>query len=84
MELFARQMGEGLTDIDVNVVQKTLIIDPGLLNDSEKELKEIFKSIKSRKLEVIYEEIKKEDRNKLDLIIFKALGLSTDDLKGIL
>ena len=81
LELFARQMGEGLTDIDVNVVQKTLIIDPKLLNDSENELKEIFKSIKSRKLEVIYEEIKKEDRNKLDLIIFKALGLSADDLK---
>ncbi|OGU40362.1 MAG: hypothetical protein A2315_00385 [Ignavibacteria bacterium RIFOXYB2_FULL_35_12] len=81
LELFARQMGEGLTDIDVNVVQKTLIINPELLNEYKRELKEIFKSIKHRKQEVIYEEIKKEDRNRLDLIIFNKLGLAEKDLK---
>jgi len=81
LELFARQMGEGLTDIDVNVVQKALMINPKYLNASKKELKGILKSLKSRKQETIYEEIKKEDRNKLDLIIFKELGLSERDLK---
>lgn len=81
LELFARQMGEGLTDIDVNVVQKTLMINPKFLNDDKKEVKGILKSLKSRKQETIYEEIKKEDRNKLDLIIFRELGLSEKDLK---
>jgi tRNA1(Val) A37 N6-methylase TrmN6 len=75
LELFARQMGEGLTDIDVIVVDNTLVIDPKLLKPYEKELKEIYKSIRSREQETIYEEIKKKDRRKLDNIIFDALGL---------
>jgi len=81
LELFARQMGEGLTDIDVNVVEKALLLNPDLLKVYKKELKEVYKSLKSRNQEVIYEEIKKEDRNSLDLIIFKELGLSEKDLK---
>ena len=80
LELFARQMGEGLTDIDVNVVQKTLLINPKLLKGDRKELKELYKSLKNRKQEVIYEEIKAHDRNELDKIIFKTLGLSEKDL----
>lgn len=81
LELFARQMGEGLTDIDVNVVQRTLLINPELLKDYKQELKEIYKSFKRRKQEIIYDEIKKDDRNKLDWIIFNNLGLREDDLK---
>lgn len=81
LELFARQMGEGLTDIDVNVVQKTLLINPELLKDHKVELKKIYKSLKNRNQEVIYDEIKKEDRNILDLIIFKELGLTEKDLQ---
>ena len=80
LELFARQMGEGLTDIDVVVVNNTLVIDPKLLKPHEKELKEIYKSLKSREQETIYEEIKKKDRRKLDTIIFEALGLKSKDV----
>jgi hypothetical protein len=80
LELFARQMGEGLTDIDVVVVAKTLVINPKLLQSKDKELQEILKSLKSREQETIYEEIKKEDRRKLDTIIFKALGLKEKEV----
>ncbi|MAT57568.1 MAG: hypothetical protein CMF23_06300 [Ignavibacteriae bacterium] len=81
LELFARQMGEGLTDIDVNVVQKNLIINPDILKKYKVELKRIYHSFNSRQQETIYEEIKKEDRNKLDEIIFKLIGLSKGDLE---
>jgi methylase of polypeptide subunit release factors len=80
LELFARQMGEGLTDIDVNVVQKTLLIHPKLLKEHKTELKKLYKSFKNRRQEVIYEEIKSRDRYELDKIIFKTLGLSENDL----
>lgn len=81
LELFARQMGEGLTDIDVNVVEKALLIDPESLKKYKKELKEILHLLKNRKQETIYEEVTKEDRNRLDLIIFKELGLNQTDLQ---
>ncbi|MCK9209582.1 MAG: N-6 DNA methylase [Ignavibacteriaceae bacterium] len=83
LELFARQMGEGLTDIDVIVVDNTLVIDPKLLKPFEKELKEIYKSLKGRAQDTIYEEIKKKDRRKLDTIIFEALGLKTKDVDDL-
>lgn len=80
LELFARQMGEGLTDIDVVVVDNTVVIDPELLKPYEKELKEIYKSLRSRERETIYNEIKQKDRRKLDSIIFEALGLKSKDV----
>lgn len=80
LELFARQMGEGLTDIDVVVVEKTLVIDPKLLKSKEQELKELFKSLRGREQETIYEEIKKKDRKTLDTIILESLGLKAKDV----
>ena len=80
LELFARQMGEGLTDIDVVVVEKTLVINPKLLKSKEKELKEIMKSFKAREQETIYEEIKKKDKKKLDTIILESLGMKAKDV----
>ena len=81
LELFARQMGGGLTDIDVSVLQKGLIPDPILFKKHEKELKKILASFKGREQESIFEEIKKEDRKQLDKIIFDVLGLDTQDLE---
>jgi len=80
LELFARQIGEGLTDIDVVVVEKTLVIDPRLLKSKEQELKEILKLLRAREQETIYEEIKKKDRRKLDTIILETLGLKAKDV----
>lgn len=80
LELFARQMGEGLTDIDVVVVDNTVVIDPELLKPYEKELKEIYKSLRSREQETIYKEVKQKDRRKLDTIIFEVLGLKAKDV----
>lgn len=83
LDLFSRQMVVKLSDVDVVVVEKTLVIDPNLLQSKEKELIELFKSFKGRTQETIYEEVKKEDRRKLDSIIFSILGLNENDLNEL-
>ncbi|MBI1931194.1 MAG: SAM-dependent DNA methyltransferase [Ignavibacteriales bacterium] len=80
LDLFARQMVVKLSDVDVVVVENTYIINPELLKSKEKELKEIYKSLKGRSQETIYEEIRKKDRRKLDSLIFSLIGLDEKDL----
>jgi hypothetical protein len=82
IDLFARQLtgSQTLSDVDVNVVEKTLIIKPELLKGRRKELASILKSLKSREQGTIYEEVKQADRRALDTIILEALGLTTDDI----
>lgn len=81
VELFARHMGEGLTDIDVNVVEKTLVINPELLLDKKEALMKVYKSFKNREQATIFEEVNKDDRIILDEIIFTKLGLTKKDLR---
>ena len=81
LELFARQMAGGLTDIDAILLRKGAIPDPNLFKKHEKELKKILQSFKSREQESIFEEVKKADRNQLDKIIFDVLGLDAQDLE---
>ena len=82
VDLFARQLtgSQTLSDVDVNVVEKTLIIKPELLKGHKKELTSILKSLKSREQGTIYEEVKQADRRALDTIILEALGLTADDV----
>jgi methylase of polypeptide subunit release factors len=80
LDLFARQMVVKISDVDVYVVENTLICDPTILKPYEKELKEIYKSIRGREQGTIYDEIKQKDRRKLDTIIFEVLGLKHKDV----
>ena len=80
IDLFARQMVVKVSDVDVNVVENTLLLNPILLKDKEDKLKIIYHSIKSREQGTIFEEIHKKDRRELDLLIFETLGLSEKDL----
>ena len=82
VDLFARQLtgSQTLSDVDVNVVEKTLIIKPELLKGCKKELASILKSLKSREQGTIYEEVKQTDRRALDTIILEALGLIAVDV----
>lgn len=82
VDLFARQLtgSQTLSDVDVVVVEKTLIIDPKLLHPYEKELKEILISLKGRTQETIYKEVKQSDRKKLDKIILEILGMKANDV----
>jgi len=81
VDLFARQLtgSQTLSDVDVNIVEKTLIIRPELLENKKEELQEIYNSLKSREQGTIFEEIEQEDKKRLDTIIFEALGLTEND-----
>ena len=80
VDLFARQMVVKVSDVDVSVVEKTLLLNPSLLIKNKNELDSILQSLKSREQGTIFEEIHQPDRRKLDILIFEALGLSAKDV----
>ncbi|MBI5218212.1 MAG: SAM-dependent DNA methyltransferase [Bacteroidia bacterium] len=80
VDLFSRQMVVKVSDVDVNVVERTLIINPELLKNKKKELSKIFQSLKSREQGTIFEEIKQADKRKLDEIIFEILGMKSSEV----
>jgi len=81
-DLFSRQLtgAQTLSDIDVNVIEKTLILDPKLLGSKKKELSKILQSLKSREQGTIFEEVLQKDRRDLDILIFEAIGLTINDV----
>ena len=85
LDLFARQLtgSQTLSDVDVNVVRRTFIVDPDILKPYEKELVGLYQKLKSREQLSIIDEIEFEDRNRIDEIIFEALNLSKKDLKDL-
>jgi hypothetical protein len=85
IDLFSRQLtgSQTLSDVDVNLVEKTLILNPKLLISHKKELKKIFNSIKSREQEIIHEEVLKADKLQLDTLILEAIGLSQTDVQEL-
>lgn len=83
VDLFSRQMVVKVSDVDVNVVERTLIIDPSLFKTKVNEIKSILKSFKSREQGTIFEEINKKDRFKLECLIFEVIGLKDTDVKEL-
>lgn len=84
-DLFSRQLtgNQTFSDVDVNVLEKNLIVDPTLFEKYKNEMKDIYKSLKSRDQDTIYNEVNFSDRQKLDEIIFEVLDLSKADLKEL-
>ncbi len=76
IDLFSRQLtgSQTLSDVDVNVVQDTLIPHPKYLIEKAKELKDIMKSMNSREQKSIFREMDFEDRKQLDSLIMTSLG----------
>ena len=83
IDLFSRQMVVKVSDVDVNIVENTLIINPELLKPYDKELREIYHLLKSREQGSIFDEIKQKDRKQLDTILFKILGLTEKDVDDL-
>ncbi|MFL5763896.1 MAG: class I SAM-dependent DNA methyltransferase [Bacteroidia bacterium] len=85
IDLFSRQLtgNQTLSDVDVNLVEKTPILNPELLNPYKNEIKEICRSIKKREQGTIHEEIEEDDKFKLDLLIFKSIGLTEKDVREL-
>lgn len=83
LDLFSRQMVVKISDVDVNVLEKTLIPDPHLFLKDRKHISELIKKIKSREQLTIYEEIKQTDRVELDSLIFRVLGIDEESLNEL-
>ncbi len=85
IDLFSRQLtgNQTISDVDVNLLEKTLILKPELLAEKKYELKTIFDSIKNREQVTIYDEVNQSDKRKLDEIIFGTLGLSSEDVNEL-
>ncbi|MGB1205248.1 MAG: HsdM family class I SAM-dependent methyltransferase [Chitinophagales bacterium] len=77
VDLFARQMtgSQTLSDVDVNVVKSTLVINPTLLEKYTADLALIQEKLTNREQHNIAEEAEQADKKALDLIILKALGM---------
>ena len=78
VDLFSRQMtgAQTLSDVDVNVVERTLILKPTFLHDKRNEIKEIISKIKQKETNTIFIEAADEDKKALDLMILEAIGLT--------
>lgn len=83
IDLFSRQLtgSQTVSDVDVNVVEDALILNPEYLIPFNKEIKEVVDEISSREQKSIFDELKEEDRIKLDSIIGKAIGLTKKDIE---
>jgi hypothetical protein len=81
IDLFSRQLtgSQTLSDVDVNVVQNTLIPHPKHFILKVKELDDIMESMKNRKQESILKEIEFDDRKRLDTLILSVLGFGEKD-----
>lgn len=81
LDLFSRQMVVKISDVDVNVLQKTLIPNPALFTKDKKLISNMIQKLKSREQLPIYDEVIQKDRIELDKYIFNVLGLDEPDLK---
>jgi len=83
IDLFARQMVVKVSDVDVYVVNNTLIPQPEVLAPYATELKKAMETLGKREQMSIFEETLQADRKALDVLIFKALGLDESDLETL-
>lgn len=85
IDLFSRQLtgNQTLSDVDVNLVQKTLILRPELFREKLVNIKEVLESLKGREQGTIHEEILKDDKFAIDSVILATIGLGDDDVKEL-
>ncbi len=85
IDLFSRQLtgSQTLSDVDVNVLEDTLILHPKYLLKNIDELSHIMESMNNRAQKSIFQEMDYDDRKQLDSLIMKALGFNEKDTEII-
>ncbi|MDP4284678.1 MAG: N-6 DNA methylase [Bacteroidota bacterium] len=83
IDLFARQLtgSQTLSDVDVNLLKKTLIPHPVYFRKHGACVESLTNAIKSREQLPLSKEILQEDKFKIDLAIFKTIGLKENEVK---
>jgi type I restriction enzyme M protein len=85
IDLFSRQMVVKISDVDVNVVERTLIPDPQYF--SKEQIKQIIKAgniLKNREQLPIQEEIKQKDRLHFEFTLLQTLGFNELEINELL
>jgi type I restriction-modification system DNA methylase subunit len=86
VELFARQLtgNQTLSDVDVQVVAKTLVPNPKLFVGKQKQMHALMRKLQSRPQLSIFDEVKMQDRLALEKLIFETIGLGENEMKALL
>jgi type I restriction enzyme M protein len=83
IDLFSRQMVVKVSDVDLNLVSRTRILNPVLFRDNASNIDNLYNSLKSREQESIFTEVNKPDKRAIDLIILKSIGLGERELEEL-
>ncbi len=85
LDLFSRQMATKVSDVDVNVVEHTLIPIPTSYTDSEKAtILKVGQSLRNREQLPIQDEIRQKDRQELEKSILLPLGFDELEINELL
>jgi methylase of polypeptide subunit release factors len=83
IDLFSRQMVVKVSDVDLNLVLRSRILDPKVFRNNISNLDHVYKMLKSREQESIFTEITKEDKKAIDLAILRSIGLGENELNEL-
>jgi hypothetical protein len=87
-EVTCRQMtgAQAIADIDVSVAEQIMVPDPRELSKRiKKKLEAAIVSLSRRRVGSIFEEVKREDRRRLDSLMLEAIGFSkTSERESVL
>ena len=85
IDLFSRQLtgNQTLSDVDVNLLKKTMITNPKDFRKGCIDVKVLVRSLKSREQLPLSQEILQEDKFRIDLVIGKIIGLKKSDVQEL-
>lgn len=85
IDLYARQLtgSQTLSDVDVNLVSKTLVLHPQIFKKNCNNTESILRAIKSREQQPISAEINYEDKFSIDSVILNSIGLTDTDVQEL-
>lgn len=85
IDLFSRQLtgSQTLSDVDVNLLKKTLITHPVDFRNECNDIQGLLESIKSREQFSLSQEILQKDKFEIDLLIGKIIGLKESEVKEL-
>jgi hypothetical protein len=77
-------LGQGALKTEGIDIEKIAVLDPRQLSDDQVEaLESSFDALAERPVESIFEEVKREDRRRLDNVVFDILGLSVEERASV-
>jgi hypothetical protein len=77
-------LGQGALKTEGIDIEKMAVLDPRQLSEEQIDaLENALDALAERRVEAIFEEVKREDRRRLDNVVFNVLGLSEGDREAV-